>query len=79
MKCSKGAQNILKKKPTLMVEIHPDALKKRYNSSVEDLFNLIDVEKYKLWVQWQGGDEPKVYDGKAPITEPVRLFALPKQ
>ena len=75
----KGAQNILKKKPTLMVEIHPNALKKRYNASVEDLFNLIDIEKYKLWVQWQGGDEPKVYDGKAPITEPVRLFALPKQ
>ena len=73
----KGAQSILKKRPTLMIEIHPNALK-RYNSSVEDLFNLIDAEKYKLWVQWRNRDEPKVYDGKDPITEPVHLFALPK-
>lgn len=78
----KGAKNILNTKPKLAIAINPNALKK-HNSSVEDLFDLIDVEKYNLWVQlvqWHlPGEEPRTYDVKSPITQGAHLFALPKQ
>lgn len=74
----KGAKNILATRPKLAIEIHTRTLK-HFDSSVDDLFNLIDVEKYDLWVQWQDGNEPRVYDLKEPIKKGrVHLFALPK-
>jgi len=74
----KGAKNILATRPKLAIEIHTRTLK-HFDSSVDDLFNLIDVEQYELWVQWQDGNEPRVFDLKEPIKiGRVHLFALPK-
>lgn len=72
----KGAQHILKKKPKLAIEIHTESLE-RYNSSIEELFRLIDVEKYELWVQWHDDEEPVLYDEKKSIRKRVHLYGLP--
>ncbi|MCJ7662339.1 MAG: FkbM family methyltransferase, partial [Anaerolineales bacterium] len=45
----KGAKNILATRPKLAIEIHTRTLK-HFDSSVDDLFNLIDVEQYDLWI-----------------------------
>ncbi len=74
----KGAKNILKNLPKLAIEIHTENLSS-YNTSVNELFELIGVVKYNFWVQWEDEDEPKIYDMKEPITtKRVHLFAIPK-
>lgn len=73
----RGARSVLEKRPRLAVEIHTEALP-RYGSSVEDILNLIDRERYTLWIQWRDEDEPVMYDGRTPIRHRVHLFAFPK-
>lgn len=73
----KGAQKILSKRPKLAIEIHTEDLPK-YGASVPDVFRLIGVENYKLWIQWEDGTEPVEYDLSVPIEKRVHLFALPK-
>ena len=77
----KGAQEILKSKPKLAIEVHVDMLR-NYNSAVEDLFSLIDEEGYTFWIQFGGKDEPHLYDGSSISHhyEPqVHLYAMPKR
>ena len=74
----RGATNILAKMPKLAIEIHTKSLG-RYNSSVEDIFNLINSADYVLYVQWEDGEEPLEYDGKSPITERFHLFGFTKK
>ena len=75
----RGASKVLSKRPKLAIEIHTDALG-RYNSSVEDVFNLIAPDEYELWVQWEDGEEPIEYSGKSPpITSRVHLFGFPRK
>jgi FkbM family methyltransferase len=72
----RGAQKILSRRPKLAIEIHTEHLPK-YQSSVEDLFRLIDAGRYKLWIQWDDGTEPEEYNMKRPITKRVHLFGIP--
>jgi FkbM family methyltransferase len=73
----RGSTKILTTLPKLAIEIHTEAMT-QFNSTVEDLFNLIDIHRYDLWVQWKDEDVPIAYDLKTPITHRVHLFAHPK-
>jgi len=76
MQVLQGAKNILSKRPKLAIEIHTEFLSK-YGASVHDLFKLINVEKYKLWIQWKDDQQPEEYDMKTPIEKRVHLFCIP--
>ena len=73
----KGATEIMKTLPKLEIEIHTEILS-RYNTSVEEIFELIDIESYQSWVQWNDKEEPQLFDPKQPIEHRVHLFAIPK-
>lgn len=74
----KGATEILKTLPKLEIEIHTEILS-RYNTSVEEIFELIDIESYQTWVQWSDEEEPQPFDLQQKIDRRVHLFATPKQ
>ena len=76
MQVLQGAKKILSTRPKLAIEIHTENLS-RYGASVQDLFRLIDVENYKLWIQWEDGKEPEAYDIRIPIKKRVHLFGVP--
>ncbi len=71
-----GAKKILSKRPKLAIEIHTEILS-QYGTSVKDLFRLIGVEDYKLWIQWEDGKQPEEYDMRTPIVSRVHLFGIP--
>jgi len=72
----RGAGEILKRKPKLVIEVHTDALQ-NYNAKIKDLLDFIDITEYKVWIQWADNEEPVVYDGKTEIDRRVHLFAVP--
>lgn len=72
----KGAADILKSKPKLMIELHPDMIE-RYGSTMDELLSLID-KSYKVWVQWDIYKAPEPYDRLRPISDRAHLFAVPK-
>ena len=75
----KGASDILRTLPKLEIEIHTEILS-RYNTSVEEIFKLIDLERYQTWIQWNDEEEPQHFNlqqAKA-IDRRVHLFAIPK-
>jgi len=82
----RGAKNILATRPKLDIEIHLTSFE-RYNTSVEELFSLIDIFDYNFWLKRQDENEANIYDMKNPITKRIQLFgqsyvhlfALPKQ
>ena len=76
MQVLQGAKKILSTRPKLAIEIHTETLS-RYDTSVEDLFRLICVENYKLWIQWENGKQPEEYDMRTPIVNRVHLFGIP--
>jgi FkbM family methyltransferase len=76
MQVLQGAKNILAKRPKLAIEIHAELLS-QYGCSVGDLFKLIKVENYKLWIQWKDNQPPEEYDMKTPIEKRVHLFCVP--
>ncbi|MDJ0592411.1 MAG: FkbM family methyltransferase [Pleurocapsa sp. MO_226.B13] len=73
----KGAREILKTLPKLEIEIHTEILS-RYDTSVREIFELIEIDKYQTWVQWDDRSEPKPFDLQQKIDRRVHLFALPK-
>ena len=73
----KGARNLLKSMPKFVIEIHTDFLKDP-DKSIAEIFSLIDMEKYRLWIQWGTDEDPGEYDGHQPIRKPVHIFGLPK-
>lgn len=73
----KGATEILKTLPKLEIEIHTEILS-RYNTSVEEIFELIDIQSYQTWVQWSDEEEPQPFDWQQKIDRRVHLFAIPK-
>jgi FkbM family methyltransferase len=73
----KGATEILKTLPKLEIEIHTEILS-RYNTSVKEIFELINIESYQTWVQWDDGEEPQPFDLQQKIDRRVHLFAVPK-
>lgn len=71
-----GAKRILSTRPKLDIEIHTNLLS-QYGTPVPDLLRLIDVENYKLWIQWEDNQEPEEYDRNTPIDGRVHLFGIP--
>lgn len=74
----KGAYNILQSAPKLAIEIHTENLS-RYNTSVKEIFDLIDIDRYQCWIQWDDWEMPVEYDKQQEITTRVHLFAIPKE
>jgi len=73
-----GARRIMSKRPKLAIEIHAEDLP-RYGASVEDLFDLIDVDNYRFWIQWEDGKYPEEYRVGTPIRKRAHLFAVPSK
>jgi FkbM family methyltransferase len=72
-----GAKNLLLKRPKLAIEVHTELLS-QYGSSINDIFKLINVENYKVWIQWKDDQQPEEYDMKTPIDKRVHLFCIPR-
>lgn len=72
----KGATNILQTAPKLAIEIHTEILA-RYNTSVKEIFDLIDINRYQCWIQWNDSEMPIEYDCQKEIINRVHLFAIP--
>ncbi len=77
MKVLEGAKKILSTHPKMAIELHTDQLS-HYGASVQDLFRLIDFENYKVWIQWEDGQQPEEYDMTTPIKKRVHLFFIPR-
>lgn len=73
----KGATKILKTLPRLEIEIHTEILS-RYDTSVKEIFELIDIEAYQTWVQWHDDEDPQPFDLQQIIDRRVHLFAIPR-
>ena len=73
----KGATEILQTLPKLEIEIHTEILD-RYGTSVKEIFELINIDRYQTWVQWDDESEPKPFDLQQKIDRRVHLFAVPK-
>lgn len=73
----KGATEILQTLPKLEIEIHTEILA-RYGTSVKEIFELINIDRYQTWVQWDDESEPKPFDLQQKIDRRVHLFAVPK-
>lgn len=73
----KGSKSILQTTPKLEIEIHTEILD-RYNTSVKEIFDLIGIERYQCWVQWEDSEMPLEYDLQQEIKHRVHLFAIPK-
>ncbi|MEO0924709.1 MAG: FkbM family methyltransferase [Cyanobacteria bacterium J06643_13] len=74
----KGATEILKTRPKLEIEIHTEILS-RYDTSVAEIFELIDINSYQTWIQWDDETEPQPFDQSQTIDRRVHLFAVPIQ
>lgn len=71
-----GARGILKQRPKLAIEIHPDLLA-QYGGSVRELLDLLQLDRYSVWIQWKDDEQPVRYDCATPITQRAHLFCLP--
>ena len=76
MQVLQGAKDILSKRPKLAIELHTESLS-QYGASVQEIFRLIDIEKYKVWIQWEDGQQPEEYNRRTPINKRVHLFCVP--
>ena len=72
----KGASKILSSKPKLAIELHTELLS-RYQTSVSEIFSLIDAEQYNVWIQWRSNEKAVLYNGET-IEKRVHLFCIPK-
>lgn len=71
-----GAPKILATCPKLAIEVHTEQLA-QYGASVQALLDVIGVERYHVWVQWDDDQAPVPYDAAVPIDKRVHLFLLP--
>lgn len=71
-----GAKSILAKNPKLAIELHTEQLS-QFGTTVEALFELIDVKNYKFWIQWEDSKQPEEYNIGTPIVKRVHLFGIP--
>lgn len=76
----RGSRSLLSLKPKLCLEIHhPDALA-RYQTSVGDLFGLVEMSEHKLWLQVGDNDDIHPIEDTAQLPKLGRrfhLYALP--
>ena len=77
----KGATEILKTVPKLAIEVHTDLIS-QYNSQADEIFQLIQKDRYKFWIQLSGEAAPRPYQGE-PLVEQhqsqVHLYGIPVQ
>jgi FkbM family methyltransferase len=73
----KGAKRLLESMPKFVIEIHTNLLKDP-SKDIAEIFSLIDLEKYRLWIQWNTDEDPMEYDGNRAIKTPVHLFGVPR-
>jgi len=76
MQVLEGAKNILRKRPKLALELHTELLP-RFGASVEDIFRLIGLEDYRVWIQKRDDQQPEKFDIRTPIESRVHLFFIP--
>lgn len=76
----RGSRSLLSRRPKLCLEIHhPDALA-RYQTFVDDVFGLITMSQYSLWLQVGDNDDIHPIDDTAELPKLGRrfhLYALP--
>ena len=75
----KGAKKILEAAPKILLEIHTEQLF-LYGTSVRDLFDAIDLSRYKTWIQLDDKKTPVEFDPQSPpkIEKRAHLYAIPK-
>ena len=73
----RGAAKILARRPKIALEIHSPETLARHGTSVQELFSLIGVGDYDLWIQWDDERPPQKYDRQTPITQRVHLYCIP--
>lgn len=73
----KGAQRVLASQPKFLIEVHTKTLA-NFNTNVDELLSLIDLDSYDVWIQWKDTDAPVPYRKTDRITDRVHLFGLPK-
>src|SRR5207244_3425661 len=73
----KGAQRVLASRPKFVIEVHTRALA-NFDTNVEELLSLIDLDAYDVWIQWKENDAPVPYRKTDRITDRVHLFGLPR-
>ncbi|GEM_PF-983363 len=74
----KGAKKILETAPKILLEIHTEQLF-MYGTSVQDLFDAINLSRYKTWIQLDDKKTPVEFDPKSPpkIEKRAHLYAIP--
>jgi len=73
----KGAQRVLASRPKFVIEVHTRTLA-NFDTNVEELLSLIDLDAYDIWIQWKENDSPVPYRKTDRINDRVHLFGLPK-
>ncbi len=73
----RGAVALLATCPKLALEIHADLLA-QYGASVQDVFDLIGLDRYDTWVQWTDDQQPVPFDASITIDHRVHVFCLPR-
>lgn len=76
----RGSRSVLARTPKLCLEIHhPDALS-RYQTSVDDLFSLIAMSEYRLWLQIGDNEDIHPIENMAEfqkLGKRFHIYALP--
>ena len=74
----RGAKRLLETKPNFQIEVHPGAIVD-FGGSVDDLYDLIDIDSYDLWIQTGSTTtEPTPFTPGTPITANSHLFGARK-
>jgi FkbM family methyltransferase len=72
-----GSRSILATTPAVFVEVHVLTLT-RYGRKFEDLWTLIDPDKYDIFIQDEDFKEPQAYSAATVPTDRVHLFFRPR-
>lgn len=76
----RGCKEILSKKPKLLIEFHGEKEINKYNSSVEEIFNIVNIEQYEG--EYCLHSDGKVYDfdlKNFPKEKHLTAFLRPKK
>jgi FkbM family methyltransferase len=76
----KGARELLKTRPKIALELHGPHLK-NYNTSVEELFDIMQIDNYEGHILHKYSNILEVFDPAKAIKEPplANLFLTPKR
>lgn len=68
----KGAREVLATRPRVVLELHAPLLP-GFGTSVDEVLDLLGIERYRTWIQTDAGRDPEPWDG-APIVSRAILF-----